>query len=851
LGVSIPTLLQGALFFLSGLTALVYQVLWMKECGLLFGNTAHAAALTLAVFFLGLALGSDFWGRRVAGIARPLSAYAALELGIALTALSYFALVDSYHWLYLRLAHWLDGVPGALTMVKAALAAALFLPPAILMGGTFPVMGRQLIRKPDRLGRIGSGLYAINTLGGAVGAFVVAFYFPLALGFRDSYLLAIGLSLTVAALAYLMSRILTTPPTMAGAEQVAVLRANPGRGVQSWRGLLVLAFVSGFATLSLEVLWTRMFAQVLHNSVYSFAIILVTFLIAIAVGAGLAHLLARRALEGANVLFVLATLAGVTVGLTPTVFHWITGGLAYVAPRAGWVTYVASVFGIAALVMLIPGILIGAIYPYLLRMAERQFRFPGDVIGRVTAFNTVGAVAGSLIAGFVFLKWLGLWVSVRTVAVLYLLLAAYIASQRGSPSGRRGRWMRAAPIAAMIAFITFLDPGRLPIVRLDRAGGESLYRVWEGSHGTVAVVGRQNGRFIKVDNYYSLGGTSSRTYEETQADVVVVLHPRPKSVFFLGMGTGITAGAALRHAVERVTVVELIPEVVTAARDYFGREVNGLFTDPRAEVVVEDGRHFLKTTAARYDVIISDLFIPWQSGAGALYTREHFEVVRARLSPDGVFAQWLPLYQLSQRELFTIVRTMLEVFPRLSVWRGDFLPERPIVALVGQGEGEALDFNAVVENFRRRRGGGEEITRHTTLGLVGLFYAGNLRANAKMFQEYPLNSDDRPVVEYLAPITQRERRDGEGGWFTSLRLAEWYEELFRGMPPERDPLLGQLSEEEVRFVRAGLSLFKSRAYRSLGRTEEARAEAESFIEHVPAEVYETFERQVRGDGERK
>src|SRR5262249_14749876 len=168
-----------------------------------------------------------------------------------------------------------------------------------------------------------------------------------------------------------------------------------------------------------------------------------------------------------------------------------------------------------------------------------------------------------------------------------------------------------------------------------------------------------------------------------QADPPMLLPPAPRALFFLGLGTGITAGAALFHPVERVTVAELVPDIALLAREYFSPMANGLFSDPRARIVIGDGRALLAADPQRYDVIVSDLFVPWHAGTGSLYTREHFERIRDRLTDDGVFAQWLPLYQLSMREFAVIAHTMLEVFPLVTVWRGDFSASEPIVALVG------------------------------------------------------------------------------------------------------------------------------------------------------------------------
>jgi spermidine synthase len=199
------TLILLFLFFASGLTSLIYEVLWLKELGLLFGNTAYATATTLAVFFAGLSVGGYWWGRRASQFRHPLRVYAVLEVGIGLSALLYFALLDLYYLLYGPLFTAVGHQPALFLAVKILLAAGVLFPPAFFMGGTLPVMGQYLIRRLDHLGRTASVLYAVNTIGAAIGAFVAGFYLPMVLGFTNSYLTAIALNLVIAALSYGLS----------------------------------------------------------------------------------------------------------------------------------------------------------------------------------------------------------------------------------------------------------------------------------------------------------------------------------------------------------------------------------------------------------------------------------------------------------------------------------------------------------------------------------------------------------------------------------------------------------------------------------------------------------------------
>lgn len=832
-------------FFLSGFAGLVYEVLWLRDLSLLFGSATHSAATTLAVFFLGLSAGNAVWGRRAARVANPVREYALLEVGVALSACAYFLLLPAYHGLYEHLYEPLHSSPLLLAAAKAMLAAGVLFPAAFFMGGTLPLIGQHLIRSPTELGVRGALLYAVNTIGGACGAVAAGFYLPAWLGFRGSYAVTIGLNLVLAGASWWLGR-----GVVAGADPVPDGRAGAANapavtGPLPATLLAGVAFVSGFTALGLEVLWTRMFAQVLHNSVYSFAAILVVFLASLGIGAGLASLVARRAREPVHALVALLLGAGVGVGLSPFVFFWATGGLEYVAARQDWSSYMGTVFGTLAGVCLVPGALVGAVLPSLLAVARAE-KGAGAVLGRLGSINTAAGVVGSLVVGFLLLDALGLWASVRSLAVVYLLTAVVAAGAvRGVP-----RVLRAAPIVALLLLASVLDPARLPILPdFDHLKEKPrLLRAWEGRDGTVAVV--QTGRDLRItmDTYYSLGGTRVAQHEQAQGDLPLLLHPDPHSVFFLGMGTGISAGAALHHPVERVVTAELSANVVEASREFFGPYTNGLFTDERSEVVVEDGRNYLKGRTERFDVIIADLFVPWRAGAGSLYTREHYETVRERLAPGGLFAQWLPLYQLTSRDVEIILRTILDVFPHATLWRGGFSADRPVLAIIAEEASGSLDPARLAERFRARRRT-PDLSRSQAVGLTAMFYVGNLDALRSELDEIPINTDDRPLLEYEAPIHQRRQRAGAAGFLVGEDLARWFADLARRAPPARDPYLGDLEPAELDYVAAGRSLFEAGVFARAGKSERARAAFQQFSALVPREISARFRSAAKPSGQ--
>jgi len=831
---------SAALLFASGFAGLIYEVLWMKQLGLLFGNTSYAAAATLSAFFLGLAAGALLWGRRAAWMGNPLRWYAILEAGIALTAPLYFLFLPLYHLVY-PLTFQAVGVSPVAIAVKFCLSLLLVFPPALLMGGTVPLMSQHLIRDARQFGTAASGLYGVNTLGAALGAYVAGFHLPLYLGYRGAYGVALCVTLSVAIVAWLLSRFDAMPQNTGKLAREAKARSTSHL---SPRFVASLSFLSGFGVLGFEVLWTRMFAQVLQNSVYTFAAVLVTILVCLALGAGFANRLARLAWSPARVLFVLLLAAGLSAGSTPPVFMYLTDNMRMVGSSTGWGGYMLDVFRTTVLVMGVPSCLLGTVFPYLLKTCESRVTSAGRTLGELSALNTLGAILGALFAGFLLLDWVGLWPGIRFFSLLYFLpLLVFPVSLR-----HVGLGLRAAAAAILLLSVFALDPSNLPRALVNELDdGEELVAVFEGSAGTVAVTRipvpyaspADYPLAIKLNNHYPLGSNLARMSQEAQTCIPLTIRPETRSVYFLGMGTGITADAALAPCflVERTVTCEMSPEVVAAVREHFGTHLQALLDDKRSEIVIDDGRHHLACTPERFDLINADLFNPHRSDAGSLYTVEHFRAVKRRLSPHGMFVQWLPLYQLTREEFGIIARTMLEVFPQVTLWRGGFFPGKEFVGLIGhpdraplpaiEDDGDRTNWARLVE--------GKTVDDVHWLELplfcprfVLVFYCGNLSEIGDRFDRYPLNTDDHPLIEYMAPLSRQRVAAGQASCLVGEELAAFLEELHRACPPERDPMLANRSPIDRLLPRAGLSLYKTRLYCWRDRREKAEQAWEDF-----------------------
>jgi len=828
------------LIFLSGFCALIYQVLWMKQLGLLFGNTSHAAGATLAAFFAGLAVGSWFWGKRSARCGNPLRIYAGLEVGVAITALLYFVVIKGYHVIYPEVYQSVHS--GAwLLAIKFLLAMLLIFPPAFCMGGTIPVIGQHSIRIPSKFGSTSALLYGINTLGAALGALLAGFFMPLWFGFRATCFIAIGLTVIIAALAFLVSR-------SASAAQVAEPEDDEGEDAHAPQAggkrdrnrisLTAICFMSGFGVLALEVLWTRMFALVLENSVYTFAAILVVVLCCLALGSLVSSGLARKKWSPNLVLTILLGLSGLSIALTPTVFMKVTDSFQFLAVKATWGEFVFLIFKKCVLTIGPPALLLGTVFPYLLKTMEPYTSSPGRSLGRLATINTLGAILGSVVCAFLFLEFFGMWSSMQIIGGIYLLMAIVMPSVRG----RAGMAVKGASIAGLVLLFTALNPSQLPVTGVVEGNEDEVtLKTWEGSDATVSVTRSKDGISIKINSDYGLGSSDGYIRQASQAEIPLMLKPDAKSIFFLGMGTGISAGAALTDRfpqVERVITCELSPNVVAASKEYMTNVdgvdlTNGLFTDPRSTVLIEDGRHYLMATKEQFDLIDSDLFVPFRSGAGSLYTKEHFESVNDRLTADGIFVQWLPAYQVTDFEFHVIGRTMLEVFDQVSLWRCDFAPFDEVVAFVGHKGSVPLaaceiDASETKKQFAAANG---RMDIYQTLNpqTALLYYAGNITASEKLFADYPINTDDKPVIEYMAPRHYRSKGEDEMPWFVGPYLLKFIKDLQETCPPEKDLLLVNRTPANQRLPLAGSAYQETLLWAQFGNNAEAQESWQRFI----------------------
>ncbi|HKW90963.1 MAG TPA: fused MFS/spermidine synthase [Methylomirabilota bacterium] len=738
------------LFLLSGVSGLVYQVVWARQLTLIFGATSPAITTVLTAFMLGLALGSFAAGRWAGRWGHPLRAYALIELGIGIYAVVFPLLLSALQVIHIPLFRVLVDAPLTLIAVRVALAAGLLLPPTTLMGASLPVLARVVIRDPAGTGRGAGALYGLNALGAAAGVYVVTFFLIPTVGLIKGSLIAASLNFAVAAAAWAWAR---DRPAEAMPAGTAVARAG-----DVW---VLLAYgCSGFAALGYEVVWTRLLVLVFGSSVYAFAVMLASFLLGLGLGALLGGWVAERVgnrfLVGAwlQVIICLGVLAGVPwFDRLPQLFLE-----AFRVTAGEWGPLTTLEFAMASGVMILPTTAMGATFPLVSHLLGTRGG-PEHVVASAYTVNTCGAILGAAVTGFALVPWLGFRGSLLALTGLSAVAACLflVPSRRGWR-----RWAVPAPAIVVLAAVVALPGWNASALSsgvylyADQYSGGQFERLVdekqllfyrEGTTATVAVMAGRY-RFLRINGKTDAGDSPDNLTERLLAHVPLLLHDDPHSVLVVGLGTGITLGTALLYPIDQVDVMEVSPEVVEASS--FFAEANGrALQDLRARLRILDARTWLAATTTRYDVIISEPSNPWQTGNASLFTADHYRLTRSRLNRNGVFCQWLPFYRMDEADFKTAIRTFQSVFPNTTVWLsgGDVL-------LIGGPDQLIVDparfmvrvsAEAVAHSLR-----GIGITDGPTLW--GLFLLDPQRAR-EYTGDGPLHTDDYPVLEFSAPKT--------------------------------------------------------------------------------------------------
>ena len=754
-----PTL--AALFLISGASALIYQILWLRLLGLVFGVTVYAASTVSASFMAGLALGSFVGGRLADRTPRPLVWFGAIEALTGLTALATPFVFAALEGLYSAAATPVIGSTTATTLIRLAMALAVLIVPTTLMGATLPLIVKSVTSRARDVGARTGFLYSANTTGAIIGTLLAGLLLVPHVGLNRTFWIAAAGNLLAGAVALVLGRgqRQTWDSREAAPRRTSDLHdaaAQVPRLSNRVRFIVLAVFVvSGFATLALEVIWFRVIVLIARPTVYAFSLMLASVLAGIAIGSAVATPFLRRGLNRVGVLAGLELALGfavmvslATLNYSQTVYDWIEPVLAPILGSA-----LAYPLAVAVPAVLPASFLMGVAFPIGLQLwaGETDESETASRVGLFYSLNVAGAIVGSLASAFVMLPIFGSRTSLIIVAgLIFVSGLALLVVGDGSRVGeqyasrRRSTWITAAALTAGIVLVAreVEDPFRA-YLRV-RFPNDVVFWKQEAVQSTVSVHRQPGGRLnLHLEGNHQASDSLGMAQTHWRiGHLPVALHPDPKDALVIGLGGGATGGAVALYSKVNADIVELSPAVVYAAR-YFKHINHNVLALPNAHLRIDDGRNYLMLTDKRYDVITADIVLPNHAGANNLYAAEYFTLVKRALKPGGMFLQWL---SGSDAEYKVMARTFQSVFPDATVWLDGslFLGTNGPLQLSRSVMEAKL---ATPEYFATFRALGVE----TFQDLLDLYRAGpdELR---RFVGAGPILTDDRPLVEYFLSL---------------------------------------------------------------------------------------------------
>lgn len=774
--------------FGSGACALVYESLWMRSFGLIFGNTTHAIAAILAVFMGGLALGSFLTSRLY--FKKTVKAYALVEMGIgafALLTIPLLYFLPQWYGAFVR-AHGLSPAPELIFRLIGA--TLILLPPTVLLGMTFPLLVEFLTRSGRNFYANMGFLYRTNTLGGAFGVFLATFFLVPSMGKLGTFIVAAATNLAIGLLAWNWGKDLQDDskqkPQPKASKQTPTTSTTPPAPVSKERLPLIFlltAFSTGLFSFGLEILWTRSLALVIGSSIYSFNIMLIALLLGIVSGALIYEFYWTRIKRPVLWLSVIILIVGLLclidmalIGFLPVISFALIKAL----PVSFFLNEAAG-FLLCLLTMFIVTMPLGFLFPLLTHFLKLKLYSPQKISSHLYVWNTLGTIVGSLGTAFMLVPLFGLQTSFVLLAVLPLALGLWFLGESLTwPAIARAGTLIIVILISM-ALVSWYQPWDLYTMTAGiykygidwrdgiqsawslsefLRGGRQILFYKEGDEGVVCVTQTGDHRIISVNGKSDAGNGQDVITQRLIAHVPLMLHPNPRKALVIGWGSGTTAGSAsLYPSLDQIDCVEIEPLMFTC-RQYFADVNHNVASDPRFRIHIQDGRNYLLTTPTRYDVIVSEPSNPWITGVSNLFTREFYSIAKSRLNEGGIFCQWFHYYNISLEDMKAQSRTFAKSFPYASMW---LVPPQPVeigspvlygdIFFIGSDKPYHLDYERVKHWYSNNA------IREDLVPLGGvedeLAFFCNYFMNRNDMLSFaggaPDNSDNFPYLEFSAP----------------------------------------------------------------------------------------------------
>ncbi|MBT6691638.1 fused MFS/spermidine synthase [Candidatus Parcubacteria bacterium] len=727
-------------FFLliSGASSLMYQVLWSKILLYLFGNSVYSATAVVASFMLGLGIGSYILGKYSDKIKSKLGFYGVLEICIALSSgLGYFFLSRYIYDFYSIFYH---DPSGSLLAVKFLLASFVVFIPALFMGGTFPVI-LSFFAKEDSIKGVTSKLYGINTLGAVLGTILSGFFLLELIGIKATFIVAMALNIIIGLWAIIAAK--KKKPSAVDGNQVIDLDKHydvePVKGYK--KIVLILFFLSGFLSLSYEIIWMRLFAPIIGNFTYSFASILIVFLLGIALGS---YAVKRVKIKKP---FLVVGLAEFVIGIASIAVLFSINNISVNTTQHALFSLPAFAF----FALFVTTLLMGIIFPIMYEisfMGDSKDKV-GTKAGMLYAVNTIGSVLGIMLTGLIFLAMVGGSKLVFLFATFNCILGiTFVLLDKKWLKEKAQKIFVYGGAIIVLAFISFYYVGgnlfdTLIVKTVKTVLSEDKYFIGHDLEAeVVAYRDNDDNAHLKVNG---IGMTFLTTDTKLMAHLPMFLNDSSKRLLNIAFGMGTTYRSSLKHGLD-VDAVELIPSVPDALH-VFHEDAQEILDNPRGNIYINDGYNYVSLIDKKYDIITVDPPPPVNSvGTTVLYSEEFYEKSKKILNSDGMFVQWV-YSAMSKQDALIIIKTFLEAFPHVSIWDS---PDRVGVYLVGSFE----NIEPNLEKFKAghsKEGIAEDINEWTEEDITAEDMY-NLRLNneciASALSDYPTVSNDKPIIEY-------------------------------------------------------------------------------------------------------
>lgn len=744
-------------FFFSGASALLYQTVWIRKFGLVFGVDVFATSTVLTAFMAGLALGNLLFGKLVDRQKSALKLFVLLEIGIGVFALLFpitFQWLDS---IYVGLHRTLSLGFYATQIYRFFIAFFFLLIPTTLMGGTLPVITKVFVKKLKSLGwNIGS-LYSVNNLGALIGCFLAGFILMRTVGLQNTIFIGAGLNLLNAFIVFLMWRF----SALEKANDVSDSNVDDApKGEPLPNGIIrfiLWAFaIEGFTTLAYEVIWTRILLGFSYDkSIYFYTTVILSFIFGLSLGS----ILIAKITDKKKNLFILFGSIEVLIGLLAILLLSFFSELAEVlntwrqSYSKNWWSSLGREYLLFFLVMSIPTTLMGMTFPIVGKICTPQLKRLGTRIGEIGFLDTVGSIFGAFAAGFILIPAFGVIKAVVFSAVINIIigLIAVLIYPKTSPKVKGG--FIGASVAIFVVLIIFLpDKTYFQHWQTKRLGDRLLY-YHEGADATVAVAQHNDGiKFLSINgSVTAFANYGDKRVHKMLGYLPYFVHENPKNALVIGLGMGITAQSLLLPEIEHVDCVEINRGVVDAAAGYFADENQNVLADDRLSLIIDDGRSFLGTTDKQYDIITSNAVHARLSGS--LYTKEFYEICKERLTPNGVMCQWTSTNWLTPQEFASLITAFRASFPHTSLW----LVNAGHLLIIGSPNALAFNVSNLEKKFLHPKVH-DDLNAYmldSPEALLAHFVADEKQIPS-LVQNAPLNTDDLPIAEFSRVVSKMQ-----------------------------------------------------------------------------------------------